>query len=60
MPIIKVSEYTQESPIATPCIICGESVELNMIEEIGIRNGHYVFKVCDKCKRAVMKMREMK
>ena len=44
--------------LSVSCIICGENVELNMTEEMGSRNGHYIFKVCDECKKAVMKMRE--
>lgn len=45
--------------LCTSCLICGEDVELTMKEEMGSRNGHYIFKVCDECKKAVMKMREM-
>ena len=45
--------------LATSCIICGESVPLTMEEEMVSRNGYYIFKVCDKCKEAVMKMREL-
>lgn len=45
--------------LCVSCIICGESIELTMAEEMGSRNGHYIFKVCDECRRAVMKMREM-
>ena len=59
MRIIKVDECIKESSIAVSCIICGESIELTMEEEMGSRNGHYIFKVCDECKKAIIKMREL-
>lgn len=43
--------------IGVPCIICGELVKLTELEE-SITRGREIFKVCDKCKQAVMKMRE--
>ena len=43
--------------IGVPCIICGEIVKLTELEE-SITRGREIFKVCDKCKQAVMKMRE--
>ena len=38
-----------------PCLICGEMVELTEYELMYYKD---VVKVCDKCKEAVMKMRE--
>lgn len=42
----------------TPCIICRESIELTSEEEMAIRYGNNIVKVCGKCKQAVIKMRE--
>ena len=58
--MVKIKIKTTENHLATSCLICGESVPLTMEEEMGSRNGHYIFKICDECKNAVMKMREMK
>jgi hypothetical protein len=58
--MVKIKIKTTENYLSTPCIICGEDVELNMTEEMSSRCGNYIFKVCDECKEAVMKMREMK
>lgn len=41
--------------VSVPCIICGELVELTDYEEKCCRD---IYKVCDKCKQAVMKIRE--
>ena len=41
--------------IGVSCIICGDSVELNDYEAMCHSN---IVKVCEKCKKAVMKMRE--
>lgn len=38
-----------------PCIICGEMVELSEIELNSIGN---IYKVCNKCREAVLKLRE--
>lgn len=43
--------------ISVECLICGQSVLLTAFEEMVARN-HSIYKVCDKCKQAVMKMRE--
>ena len=59
MPIIKVSECTKESSIAISCIICGENVLSTMAEEMASSHRHHIFKVCDECKKAVMKMRKL-
>ena len=58
--VIGIEALNVSVTLATSCIICGESVPLTMEEEMGSRNGHYIFKVCDDCKKAVMKMREKK
>ena len=53
------SAYMNEKvSIATPCLICGEMIELTEIEESAVLCGESFYKVCDKCKQAVMKMRE--
>ena len=45
--------------MCAPCIICEESVELTEAEEIAARYGHFNgCKICDKCKQAVMYVRE--
>lgn len=45
--------------MATYCIICGESVLLTEEEEATLRYGHHIHsKVCDKCKAAILHMRE--
>ena len=45
--------------LGTYCIICGESVPLTQNEEMSLRYGHCIHsKVCDKCKAAVLRMRE--
>lgn len=51
--MVKIKIKTIETHLATPCLICGESVELTEYEAMG-KN---IFKICDKCKNAVMKMR---
>ena len=53
------SAYTrQKVSLATDCLICGEMIELTEIEESAVLCGGSFYKVCDKCKQAVMKMRE--
>ena len=54
---INLAYMNSKISIGVPCIICGELVKLNELEESIIR-GREIFKVCDKCKQAVMKMRE--
>ena len=39
------------------CIICDEEIQLTDDEFGFVLNGNHIFKVCDKCKQAVMKMR---
>ena len=51
-----IPEFTKAS-IGVECLICGQSVLLTEFEEMVARN-HSIYKVCDKCKQAVMKMRE--
>lgn len=58
--VIGIEALNVPVTLATSCIICGESAPLTTEEEMGSRNGHHIFKVCDECKKAVMKMREMK
>lgn len=41
------------------CLICGESVPLTEMEESALCYGHHIrSKVCDKCKAAILYMRE--
>ena len=41
------------------CLICDESVPLTEQEEIAMRYGHPIHsKVCDKCRAAILYMRE--
>ena len=54
MTTVYVSDIKANFKFATPCVICGESVELSDSEALS----HYVFKVCDKCKNAVMLVRK--
>ena len=56
--VIGIDALNVSVTLATSCIICGESIELTMAEEMESRHGHHIFKVCDECKKAVMKMRE--
>lgn len=42
------------SCVGVKCIICGETVPLTE-EELSMS---YVVKICDKCKKAIMKVRE--
>ena len=51
-----IPEFAKAS-IGVECIICGESVLLTAFEEMVARK-HSVYKVCDKCKQAVIIMRE--
>ena len=51
-----ILEFAKAS-IGVECLICGESVLLTGFEEMEARN-HSIYKVCDKCKQAVMKIRE--
>lgn len=42
-----------------PCIICGESVDLTPNEVMSLEYGSHIrSKVCDKCRSAVLRMRE--
>lgn len=52
IPIIKYK-------ICLPCIVCGESAELTKEEEVRLDYGRHVgSKVCDKCKAAILYMRD--
>ena len=45
--------------LCTSCIICGASIPLTEYEEATLRYGHHLHsKVCDKCKAAVLYIRE--
>ena len=46
--------------LATYCIICGDPVILTQNERIRLEYGCWIHsKVCDKCKAAVLRMREL-
>lgn len=45
--------------LGVACIICGETIELTPNEETSLYYGHGIgSKVCDKCKQAVLYIRE--
>ena len=45
--------------ICIPCLVCGEGVTLTEEEEATMYYGHHVHsKVCDKCKEAILYMRD--
>lgn len=47
------------SRLSVACIICGETIELTPNEEASLYYGHSIgSKVCDKCKQAVLYIRE--
>lgn len=48
------SVYISKPVFCSDCIICGEPVELSEFEA----QIQFVVKVCDKCKQAIMKVRE--
>ena len=54
--MVKIKIKTIENYLTTPCLICGKSVKLTKCEAME-KN---IFKICDECKNAVMKMREVK
>lgn len=43
--------------LSSNCIICGESVLLTSDESLAIQHGAPIIKVCDKCKNAIMRIR---
>ena len=45
--------------IAIGCIICGEYTSLTPEEESALYRGKTIYKVCDKCRDAVIRMRSM-
>lgn len=49
----------EDATIAIECLICGKAVELEKEEIVALEWGHRtIYKVCDKCKAAVLKMWE--
>jgi len=44
--------------ISKPCLICEDPVKLTDIEEYNLRCGGTVIKVCDKCKQAILHIRQ--
>lgn len=47
-----------DARIGTFCIVCNEVVLLTQEEEFALRHGHRIHgKVCDKCKRAILHIR---
>lgn len=48
-----------ETHLSVSCIVCGESVAITQNEEHMLKNGHSIgSKVCEKCKQAILHMRE--
>ena len=48
-----------QAQLGTPCIVCGKSVPLTENEALLVGRGHCIHsKVCDKCKEAVVYIRE--
>lgn len=46
--------------LGTPCIVCGETVPLTEDEEMLVYGGRNIqSKMCDKCKKAVLFIREL-
>ena len=60
IPGIKQFKITDDvkCTLATHCLICGESIDLTAEEEQVAMMGRPIMKVCDRCKAAVLKMRE--
>lgn len=55
------SDISNFAHIAIQCLICEDSVELEEYEESRLKHGMYVApKICDKCKEAILKMRNTK
>ena len=50
---IDLNNPQERGVICIECLICGEGVPLNEFKQ----EQKYLYKVCDKCKKAVMKMR---
>lgn len=47
------------SHLSISCLVCGEPVALNEQEEIAMAYGHHIHsKICDKCKAAILYVRE--
>ena len=45
--------------LCTSCLICGDGVPLTEQEECALQYRHHIHsKVCDKCKAAILYMRE--
>jgi hypothetical protein len=48
-----------QTQLCTNCLVCGEPVLLSQWEEIKLCHGGYIQgKICDKCKAAILYMRE--
>ena len=43
--------FETESLLATPCLICGEPVPISMLDNHS--------KICEKCKKTILKLRRM-
>ena len=42
-----------------PCLVCGDDIALTEQEQIMLEHGLSIEpKICDKCKKAILKMRE--
>lgn len=51
--------HNKKWSLGTPCIVCGETVPFTEYEEMLVYSGHNIqSKMCDKCKKAVLYIRE--
>lgn len=57
--IRNVSSINNEAQLEIPCIVCGETVPLTENEKMLVCGGHIIqSQMCDKCKKAVLFIRE--
>lgn len=58
IPITVNDNTTYKCVISTHCLICDDPIDLNEMESLHAQRGKVSFKICDKCKSAVMKIRK--
>ena len=46
-----------DSRLGVLCLICNESVDLTEDEEISIIFGHTPVKICNECRKAILRLR---
>lgn len=47
-----------QTHLCTKCIVCDEPIVLSQWETMKLSQGHGIYKMCDKCKAAILHMRE--